>query len=220
MTKARYQNNRVTTHSDESTKQPRTNRRTQPPTQPRTHRHTHQAIHPPTMYYSSTAVTYSSRCGPSSYIQRSAPWSSGESPMGPGTCKTRQPPIPTNALAHTPAHTSTQPPTDAPTYPPTTCYSNTAVHTAGHALVHAEFIPVSCWYFHFLTILRHPGERVDPSPGGRLFKAPARRGGHRRPFFRRGHRGLLCGAGVEPPRGRGRPSRTRESHLFFGYCML
>ena len=32
-----------------------------------------------------------------------------------------------------------------------------------------------------------------------------------------GHReGLLCGKGVEPPRGRGRPSGARESQLFFG----
>ena len=27
---------------------------------------------------------------------------------------------------------------------------------------------------------------------------------------------LLCGKGVEPPRGRGRPSGARESQLFFG----
>ena len=29
--------------------------------------------------------------------------------------------------------------------------------------------------------------------------------------------GLLCGKGVEPPRGRGRLSGARESQLFFGY---
>ena len=57
---------------------------------------------------------------------------------------------------------------------------------------------------------------ADPSPGGRLFKAPALRAGNRRPLFRRRLRGLLCGAGVEPPRGRGRPSGARESQLFFG----
>ena len=28
--------------------------------------------------------------------------------------------------------------------------------------------------------------------------------------------GLLCGKGVEPPRGRGRPSGARESQLFLG----
>ena len=33
-----------------------------------------------------------------------------------------------------------------------------------------------------------------------------------------GHReGLLCGKGVEPPRGRGKPSGARESQVFFGY---
>ena len=45
----------------------------------------------------------------------------------------------------------------------------------------------------------------------------ARRGGHRRPFFRNRVIGLLCGKGVEPPRGGGRPSGARESQLFFGY---
>ena len=55
--------------------QPRTNRRTHP----QTHGHTHQAIHPPTMCYSSTAITYSSRCVSSSYaaLHRrvvKAPW--------------------------------------------------------------------------------------------------------------------------------------------------
>ena len=29
--------------------------------------------------------------------------------------------------------------------------------------------------------------------------------------------GLLCGKGVEPPRGRGRPSGARESQVFWGY---
>ena len=74
---------------------------------------------------------------------------------------------------------------------------------------------MSCRDFFFFTILGHPGERSDPSPRGRLFKGPARRVGHRRPFFRRGLRGLLCGAGVELPRGRGRPSGARESQLVF-----
>ena len=50
-----------------------------------------------------------------------------------------------------------------------------------------------------------------------LSTPPARRGGHRSPFFRRRLRALLCGAGVEPPRGRGRPSGARESQLFWGY---
>ena len=46
----------------------------------------------------------------------------------------------------------------------------------------------------------------------------ARRGGHRRPFFRRQIIGLHCGKGVQPPRGRGRPSGARESQLF-GYVI-
>ena len=36
----------------------------------------------------------------------------------------------------------------------------------------------------------------DLSPGGRLSTPPTGRVGHRRQFFRRGHRGLTCGAGV------------------------
>ena len=45
---------------------------------------------------------------------------------------------------------------------------------------------------------------------------PARRVVHRRPFFRRQIVGLLCGKGVERPRGRGMPSGARESHVFCG----
>ena len=118
-----------------------------------------------------------------------------------------------------PTHTHTDPTTHRRTDLPTHDVLQRYCSTAGHALVHAEFILVSCWDYHFLTILRHPGERADPSAGGHLFKAPARRVSHRRPFFRRCHRGLLCGAGVEPPRGRGRPSGARESQLFFGYVV-
>ena len=44
---------------------------------------------------------------------------------------------------------------------------------------------------------RLPGERAThPSPGGHLSTPPARRVGHWRLFFRRDHRGLMCGAGV------------------------
>ena len=71
----------------------------------------------------------------------------------------------------------------------------------------------------FLTILRHPGERSDPSPGGHLFKAPARRVGHRRPFFRRGHRGLMYGAGMARSWCRGGSGGAREPQLFFGYVI-
>ena len=57
----------------------------------------------------------------------------------------------------------------------------------------------------------------DPSPGGRLFEAPARRVGHRRPFFRRGHRGPMCGAGVARSWRSGGSGGARESQLFLGY---
>ena len=75
--------------------------------------------------------------------------------------------------------------------------------------------PVLCWNFHFLAILRHAAKRADPSPGGPLFKAPARRVDHRRPIFRRGRKGLICAKGVEPPRGHPRPSRVRSRSCFF-----
>ena len=54
----------------------------------------------------------------------------------------------------------------------------------------------------------------------RVETPPDRRGGHRRPFFRYRVIGLLCGKGVEPPRGRERPSGARESQLFFGYIII
>ena len=59
----------------------------------------------------------------------------------------------------------------------------------------------------------------DPSPGERLSTPPARRDGHRRSFFRSCFRGLLCGAGVESPGDRGRPSEARESQLFLVYVI-
>ena len=51
-------------------------------------------------------------------------------------------------------------------------------------------VQVQCWDFHFSKILRHPGERAI-RPRESLSTPPARRVGHRRPFFRRGHRGLM-----------------------------
>ena len=62
--------------------------------------------------------------------------------------------------------------------------------------------------------------RLSATPGSEQTlprEAPARRVVHRRPFFRQQIVGLLCGKGVEPPRGGGRPSGARESQLFFGY---
>ena len=105
-------------------------------------------------------------------------------------------------------------PTDAPTYLPTTCYSNTAVQQ--QMRWHKPSCCVAHWDFHFLTIPRHSGERaIRPREG--LSTPPALRVGHRRPFFRRCVRGLLCGTGVEPPRGRGRPSGGLASQVSFGY---
>ena len=91
-------------------------------------------------------------------------------------------------------------------------YSST-YYTAAHALVQVQY-----WDFHFFTSLRHPGERAVRRRES-LSTPPARRIGHGRPLFRRGLRGLMCGAGVEPPRGRGRSSGARESQLFFGYVI-
>ena len=45
-------------------------------------------------------------------------------------------------------------------------------------------------------------------------EAPGRRVVYRRPFFRRHIVGLLCGKGVEPPRGGRRPGGARESQVF------
>ena len=68
--------------------------------------------------------------------------------------------------------------------------------------------------FHFFNDSPPSRGASDPSPGGRLSTPPARRVGHWRSFFRRGHGGLLCGAGVAPPRGRGRASEARDSFVF------
>ena len=124
--------------------------------------------------------------------------------------------------SHEPARPSTHTPTERPTLTHQPTHPRRAIAIQQYVKQHMRWYvpslsPVSCWDFHCFTILCHPGERANPSPGGRFFKAPARRVGHRRPFFRRGLRGLLCGSGVEPPRGRGRPSGARESQLFLGY---
>ena len=50
-------------------------------------------------------------------------------------------------------------------------------------------------------------------------EALARRVSHRGPFFRCHLKGLLCGAGVDPPPGRGSPSGAREAQLFLGYTI-
>ena len=59
----------------------------------------------------------------------------------------------------------------------------------------------------------------DPSPGGCLSTAAALRVDHQRQLFRRGYRGLMCGAGVARSWCRGESGGARESHLFFGYII-
>ena len=78
--------------------------------------------------------------------------------------ETRQTPIATNTLDHPPTH---------PRRATAIRQSTTVV---ADALIQTELL---ChWDFHALTIIRHPGERADPSPGGHLSTLPARWVGH------------------------------------------
>ena len=56
----------------------------------------------------------------------------------------------------------------------------------------------------------------DPSPGGCLSTAAALRVDHRRQFFRRGYRGLMCGAGVARSWCREGSGGAWDSQLFLG----
>ena len=133
---------------------------------------------------------------------------------------------------------------DATTNPPTTCYSNTVhpysrvavsyTHRRNNLPTHDVLLqqyrstaadPLAqtvmlCRTLGFPFVDDSPPFRgaSDPPPGG-PFNTPARRAGHGCPFFRRDHRGLLCGAGMAPTRDRGRPSGARESQLFFGHVV-
>ena len=92
-------------------------------------------------------------------------------------------------------------------------HSCTVVRTAAHACVgtyyyyilrSTEFIPVSWWDFKISTILRHPWDqairpREVPPPCAPLADSVI---GAR--SFAGVTGGLLCGAGVAPPRGRGK----------------
>ena len=126
----------------------------------------------------------------------------------------------TQTRTHSPTHTHTDPTTHRRTNLPThevlqqycSTYSRTCVGTC-------RGYPCVVQGFPFLKIPRHPRERSGQSPGGRLFKAPARQVGFRRPFFRRGNRGLMSGAGMARSWCRGRPGGARESQLFFGYIV-
>ena len=130
-------------------------------------------------------------------------------------CKTREPPIATTPLAHT--HTPTEPPTltHQPTHPRRAAaiqqytYSRTCVGSAAPAapaLGTCRVYPCVVLGFPFFYDSPPPRGARDPSPEGRLCKAPARRVGHRRPFFSRGTQRAdvwgRCGT-VVVPRGVG-----------------
>ena len=114
--------------------------------------------------------------------------------------ETRQTPIATNTLDHPPTH---------PRRATAIRQSTTVV---ADALIQTELL---ChWDFHALTIIRHPGERADPSPGGRLSTLPARRGEHGTRYAPGTGKGCCVGGDVAPQRDRGRPSGARDSQLF------
>ena len=147
---------------------------------------------------------YSSRHAPSSYAAHhvrvvKAPW------VQKNNCKTRHPPLATNQRAHAPTRNGhinlpIHRPTDTPTHHVLWQYVQLL---KAHALVYA--LGLFCCFvlgFSFLYDSPLPLGASDPSRGGRLSTPPAHRIVHRRSFFRYGLRGLLCGAGVEPPLGR------------------
>ena len=126
---------------------------------------------------------------------------------------------PTYRCIQTPCTTYSN--TAAPTQPCTT-YSNTAVVCTAASSTCVGI------YFRLVLLCRArififddfppPLGASERSTEGRLNTPPARRVRHHRTFFRFGLRGLLCGAGVKPPRGRGRLSGAREAQLFFRVC--
>ena len=135
--------------------------------------------------------------------------------MGPEkqNCKTRQPPIATNLLAHPPTHRPNQPSrTSLSTHDVlqqfSSKYSSTRV---GTCRVDSSAV------LEFLLFYNSPPLRgaSDPSPGGRLSTPPACRVKHRRQFLRRGLRRLMCGAGVARSWCRGESGGARDSQLFF-----
>ena len=117
--------------------------------------------------------------------------------------ETRQTPIATNTLNNAPTH--------QPIHP--RCATAIQQSTADALMTQTEFCS-DTGISMFLRLSATPGsEQTLPR------EAPARRVVHRRPFSRRHVIGLLCGKGVEPPRGRGRPSGARESQVFWGYII-
>ena len=103
--------------------------------------------------------------------------------------------------------------TRSSTHPPTMCCSNTAEYSSRcvddtNRVAMTQGFP--CFYDYPPPIGSKQTLRRE---------ALARRVVHRRPFFHRQVIGLLCGKGVEPPRGRGKPSGAREWQLFCGYII-
>ena len=152
------------------------------------------------------------------FVLRSAPWWNGESTTGP------KKKLQNTSTTH--RHERTRPPTRPQTDINTNRLTDLPTHdvlqqycsTCSRACVGTcRVYPCAVLRFPFFNDSPRPRGASDPSSEGRLFKAPARRVGYRRPFFRRGHRWLLRGAGVEPLRGCERPSGARESQLIFGY---
>ena len=151
--------------------QPHTNRRTQPPTHPPAYRHTHQAIHPP-MYYSSKAVTYSSRCVSSSYAALrgrvvKAPWVQKTKLQNTSTTHSHE-------RTRPPTHTNTDPTTHRRTNLPThdvlqrysSTYSSTCVCTC------RVYPCVVVLGFPFFSIIRHTPGSKRPVPGRSPLHAP------------------------------------------------
>ena len=136
--------------------------------------------------------------------------------MGPESqkCETRQTPIATNTIAHPPTHAPTDPTTHRRTSQPThnvlQQYSNTAAD-AYRTLYRKLGFPL----FTDFPLFR--GAR-DPAAGG-PFNTPRLPSRPWALFLRRGHQGLLCGAGVARTRGRGRPSGGRESQRCFWHVI-
>ena len=148
---------------------------------------------------------------------RRVPWSSGESTMGPETELQNMSTTHSHGRTRLPTHTHrpNHPPTHQPTHP----RRATAILQYVQQDMRSYMPSLSLCRAGISIFLRFsatPGSE-RPVPGRASFQGPARRAGHRRPFFRRGHRGLMCGASVARLWCRGGSGGARESPLFFGY---
>ena len=117
------------------------------------------------------------------------------------------------------------------TYTAVDAYSG-RYHTAEHALVQNLFLCRAGmdvqqhvrWYRYsagisiFSRFSAIPGSERSV-PGRPTYNAPRSPSWARHPLCAGDREGLLCGWDVAPQRDRGRPSRARVSHLFFG-CVV